>query len=145
MVGFTLFLLTLLLAPFIVRLAPMGPRSFPRRKPGESPEEVRVILLGTYRVYTYLAVIAAAPTAYRLATGESLIDPGSWYRWVDLVLLAIRVVLAWSLYWRLGYGGRRWLFVLGQVSGLFCLAEAFWPLRLDVQAYLQREAQEPAA
>ncbi|HYF92709.1 MAG TPA: hypothetical protein VD969_10750 [Symbiobacteriaceae bacterium] len=140
---FPFLMLSVMMAPFVVRLMPMAPRSYPRRKPGERDEEVRVIVLGTYRVYSWLAVIAAAPTAYRLATGVSLMDPGGWYQWLDLVLLACRAALAWSLYWRLGYGGRRWFFVIGQVSGLFCLAEAFWPLRLDIQSYLQRS--EPAA
>lgn len=145
MPAFAFVLLGIMLAPFVVRLAPVGPRTYPRRKPGESASEVRVILLGTYRIYTWLAVIAAVPTAYRLATGESLLDLSGWYQWVELGLLLLRGAVAWALYWRLGYGGRRWLFVLGQVSGLFCLAEAFWPLRMDVQAYLQRDAEEPAA
>lgn len=141
--SFAIILLAILLTPFVVRLVPMGPRSYPRTKAGETPDEVRVILLGTYRVYTWLAVLAALPTAWRLATGENLLEPLGAFRWVDLAFLAIRMALAWSLYWRLGYGGRRWLFVIGQISGLFCLAEAFWPLRLDIQAYLQRKA--PAA
>lgn len=140
---FALILLTMMLLPFVVRLTPMGSRTYPRLKPGESEAEAGVILLGTYRVYTYLAVLAVLPTAYRLVTGENLLIPGSWYRWADILLLGLRMVLAWSLYWRLGYGGRRVLFVLGQVSGLFCLAEAFWPLRLDINLYLQRK--EPAA
>ena len=138
-----ILMLTVLMAPFVVRLVPHGPRTFPRVQPGERTEEARVILLGTYRIYTYLAVLAAVPTAYRLATGESLMELVFWFRWADLVLWALRTLVAWSLYWRLGYDGRRWLFVLGQVSGLFCLAEAIWPLRLDIQAYLKRE--EPAA
>lgn len=140
-----LLFLGVLMLPFIVRLVPMDARSYPRLKPGESEAEARVILLGTYRVYTYLAVVAAIPTAYRLATGENLLAPGGWLRWVDVALLGARVVLGWSLYWRLGYGARRWLFVLGQVSGLFCLAEAFWPLRIDIQSYLQRQDEEHAA
>lgn len=137
--------LGILLLPFVVRLVPMGARAFPRCKPGETEDEARVILLGTYRVYTYLAVLAAIPTAYRLATGENLVGPAGWLRWVDIALLGARVLLGWSLYWRLGYGARRWLFVVGQISGLFCLAEAFWPLRLDVQSYLVRRGENPAA
>ncbi|HYG57553.1 MAG TPA: hypothetical protein VD902_05745 [Symbiobacteriaceae bacterium] len=141
--GLLLGLLVVLMAPFVVRLVPQGPRAFPRLKPGETEAEARMILLGTYRVYTWLAVVAILPTAYRLATGDSLTDLIHWYLWAELVLLAFRLVLAASLYWRLGYDGRRRLFILGQVSGLFCLAEAFWPLRMDIQAYLQKE--EPAA
>ncbi|HYF77977.1 MAG TPA: hypothetical protein VD973_12630 [Symbiobacteriaceae bacterium] len=141
MVAFVM--LTVMLLPFIVRIIPMGKRTYPRLKPEEAESEAAVILLGSYRIYTYLAVLAVIPTAYRLLTGENLMVPGAWYRWIDVVLLGLRVVVAWSLYWRLGYGARRWLFVLGQVSGLFCLAEAFWPLRLDINLYLQRK--EPAA
>ncbi|MDF2630114.1 MAG: hypothetical protein K0R39_3945 [Symbiobacteriaceae bacterium] len=135
-------MIAVMLLPFIVRLVPMGPRTYPRVKPGEAESEAQVIMLGTYRIYTYLAVLAVIPTAYRLATGENLMVPSGWYQWIDMVLLGLRVVLAWSLYWRLGYGGRRWLFILGQISGLFCLAEAFWPLRMDINLYLQRSVKE---
>lgn len=141
-VAFTM--LTIMLLPFIVRLIPMGSRSYPRVKPGEAESEARVILLGSYRIYTYLAVLAVVPTAYRLVTGENLMEPAGWYRWIDMVLLCLRMAVAWALYWRLGYGARRWLFVLGQISGLFCLAEAFWPLRLDINQYLQK-TEKPAA
>lgn len=140
---FAILMLTVLMAPFVVRLVPHPPRAYPRRKPGEGEDEARVIMLGTYRIYTYLAVLSAVPTAYRLVTGDSVMELVFWFRWADLALWALRSALAWALYWRLGYDGRRWLFAMGQVSGLFCLAEAFWPLRLDIQAYLQKK--EPAA
>jgi hypothetical protein len=136
--------MSLLLAPvLLVLILAFGARFLcrtqpqPRRKPRESEAEARVILLGTYRVYTWLVLLVALSVAVGWLTGE---QPDSLPAWYGVILAAVGSALlavSHALYWRLGYDRRRWLFVLGHLTGAFCLAEYLWALRRDMEKYLR--------
>jgi hypothetical protein len=136
-------MLVLLAAAFGARLSYREP-PVPRTKPGESPAEAHIMLLGAFRIYTWLVWVVAATMVVGYATG---VMAYSMPRWYQLLLIATGVALlsaSNSLYWRLGYDWRRYLFVLGHLSGAFCVAEYLWALRRDVESYIVAEEQRRA-
>src|SRR4051794_40317941 len=104
-------------------------RPRPRRKAGESDAEAHVILLGTFRVYSWLIWInvLAVPLYFM---------PLMWFEPLYLLVLALAfiamILTARALYWRLGYDSRRTLLVLAHLSGIFIFSEYFFALRGDV-------------
>ena len=136
-------LLLVLAAAFGARLS-YRVRPVPRRKAGESEAEARTILLGTYRIYTWLVWVVAVTTLVGYATGQmAYLQPG----WYQGLLAVTGVLLLWvsaALYWRLGYDWRRWLFVLGHLTGAFCIAEYLWALRRDVADLLPPDKEHAA-
>ena len=103
-----------------------------RLKPGEAEAEGKLILLGTYRLYSWLALVIVLSGLIVLPI-RGLI--GTWLVWADGALAVMEAVLAHALYWRLGYGPKRWLFALAHVSGLFALMECYGPLGREVTAH----------
>jgi hypothetical protein len=146
--------MTMLLAPVVLVLliASFGARFFTRApvvgvrmKPGESLAEAHTILLGTFRVYSWLVWFVMATVVVGVITGNRADALPVWYQVLLTIGSAALLVVAHALYWRLGYDRRRWLFVLGHLSGAFCLAEYFWALRRDMEAYLtEYEAKRQA-
>jgi hypothetical protein len=143
--------MSLLVAPVLLLLAlSFGARLFyrepphPRKKPGETDAEARVILLGTYRVYTWLVLLVAISVIVGWFSGQRADALPLWYQ-VPLMIAGLSLLLvSHALYWRLGYDRRRWLFVLGHLTGAFCIAEYLWALRRDMEAYLN-ETDDKAA
>lgn len=120
--------IVLLVAAPATRGAFRGQRPILRTKPGESPAEAKVILLGSFRFYSW--AMGAAVSAWVLQRiGE--------FDSVFLTLLGLGSFLAMlllsnAMYWRLGYDRRRWLMALCHVSALFALFEYYVGLRRDL-------------
>jgi hypothetical protein len=127
---FTVVFLFLGLA-MVTRLS-YGKRPAPKRKPGETESEAEVILLGTFRVYSWLVWLTLSAFMVGLLTDWMM---PAWYWLLFLVLTVVLLILAHALYWRLGYDHRRWIFVWAHLSGVFVLTEYLYALRADVQAY----------
>jgi hypothetical protein len=108
----------------------------PRRKPGEQEAEAKLILLGTYRVYTWSVWISVVTAVIGLVSQWHA--PG-WVRWPAVGANVLELGLAHALYWRLGYDWRRWLLIAGHFSGVVALAECYYAITLDIA-----EQTEPA-
>jgi|GEM_PF-6087136 len=131
-----LIILVLLAAAFGARFRYRKPIQ-PRLKPGESPAEARLILLGTYRIYSWLVLCVVVTAVVGVVTNDRVDGLPLWYQ-IGLSLLGVALLLvANALYWRLGYDRRRWIFVAGHLTGAFCLAEYLWALRTDVESYMK--------
>lgn len=115
-------------------------RPLPRRKTGEPDAEARLITLGTYRAYTWLAVITVGLGLLELWMAKTAVP--TWLAVLTAVSRGAVMLLALSLYWRLGYDNRRWLFVAGHLSGLFIAAEFLFALRQDIAHFMDATAPE---
>lgn len=116
----------------------------PRTKPGEGPAEARVMLLGTYRVYTWLIWLVVAASFLSLVSEKVTVTLPLWANAILLLGWGALLCLAHALYWRLGYDWRRWIFVAGHLTGVFCFAEYLWAFRRDIQAFLDPERRRAA-
>ena len=130
-----LVLAMLLTIVFVAAVLTRGRTPIPgvlRQKPGESEAEARLILLGTYRFYSWLVPVVVVGALIVLPIrGQA----GIWLTRADGALAIVVMILAHALYWRLGYGGRRWLFALAHLSGLFALLECYGPLGREVTSH----------
>ncbi|HYG59640.1 MAG TPA: hypothetical protein VD902_16370 [Symbiobacteriaceae bacterium] len=130
--------LVLMIAALVARgtLADYKPRL--RTKSGESPAEARTILLGTYRVYMWVLRFSVVEVLLHRLVGK---DFPAFLVWAGAAGGAIVLILAHAVYWRLGYDGRRWLLVLGHLSGLVGLMECHSSLHDQIRA-IAPEARE---
>lgn len=123
--------LTTLIAALWARGTLVGRKPSLRSRPGESEKEARLLLLGTYRAYTWaLWITVVGAVISRL---HWLGEP-AWMHWLSIISGIALLPLAHALYWRLGYDSRRWVMVLGHLSGLFGLTECYAVLQREVLA-----------
>lgn len=126
-------ILVLFLAAYGVRMT-YKQRPAPRQKAGESAAETRVIVLGTFRVYTWLVWLSVALGIF------GLLAPGfDGFDIAALISGAILMLVAHALYWRLGYDSRRWLFVIAHLSGAFAIAELSYALQHDIRSFAKED------
>lgn len=137
MTTFTVIALVLLVAALAVRRG-IRERPRPRRIAGENPAEFRVMVLGGYRLYSWLVWLAVVLNVLGVGLRQSYITPAPWYSWLALLSFGIVLILAARVYWRLGYDSRRWWLVLGHVSLFFGLLELYGPLKSDIESYLDK-------
>lgn len=129
--GVTLLILVVLfVVAILTRLRTPRPNLL-RQKPGESESEARLILLGTYRFYSW-TLLAAVVLAILLPVGDRI---GSWLGELMAVVGIAVMLMSHAVYWRLGYGWQRVIFALGHASVLFGLMECYGPLGREVQAH----------
>lgn len=131
--------LMLMAAGFATRFS-CRQRPLPRRKAGESEAEAHIILLGTFRVYSWLIWInVLAVPLYFLPLGWF----GPVYQAILILAFIATILITRALYWRLGYDSRRVFLVLGHLSGIFILSEYFFAVQGDVHAHLAGYARVP--
>ena len=131
-------LLILFTAAFSVRGATDKRRPQLRVKPGESPEEAKLVLRGTYRVWTWAMWTVVGEVVISRLMGLGFLPV---LRWVGAVAAVLILALSHALYRRLGYGAWRWILVTGHLSGLFALGECFYVLRREVEAVAPDQSQ----
>lgn len=122
----------------VARGTAMGHRAVIRTKPGESPAEAKLILLGTFRIYTWAMALTALIWLVRI-TGALPQDEHA-LRMATAVGTIITLSLSGPIYWRLGYDWRMSLMIIGHQSILFPLTE-YGALCEDIR----RAAPETAA
>lgn len=106
-----------------------------RLKSGEARAEARLVLLGTYRVYTWLVLITLGFGVAAAALGTD----GPWWLSALTVLFGIlQVMTAHAIYWRLGYDWRRWIFALAHLTIMFGLSEYLFAIRHDLSRFIER-------
>lgn len=110
-----------------------------RLKPGESEAEARLILQGTYRVYTWLTwlmVVSNVLLYFNRALVWSTVGA------VHAVLFVLWLVLARAIYWRLSYDWRTAVFLVGHVTMLFAISEVLYALPLDLRELHQKQEDQ---
>lgn len=117
-------LLILCAVSVMIRARSPGPGIL-RQKAGESEGEARLILLGTFRMYSWLVPLVVVGSLIILPTPGEL---GRILAYGDGALAIMMALQAHALYWRLGYGTKRWLFAVAHLTGLFALMELYGPL-----------------
>lgn len=100
-----------------------------RTKSGESRQEASLILLGTYRVYSWTLAAAVGAVMVRGILGEYA---PWWLPPAGAACGILMLILARAVYWRLGYSEGRLILVLGHLSGLFALGECLYVLSHEV-------------
>lgn len=105
-----------------------------RLKPGESRAEARLVLLGTYRVYTWLVLVTLL-----LGIATTILGlEGPWWLSALTVLLGLfQVMTAQAIYFRLGYDWRRWIFAVAHLTVMFGLSEYLFAIRHDLSRFVE--------
>lgn len=104
-----------------------------RLKPGETRAEARLVLLGTYRIYTWLVLVTLLAGIGATILGME----GPWWLSALTVLFALlQVVAAQVIYFRLGYDWRRWVFAVAHLTVMFGLSEYLFAIRHDLSRFV---------
>jgi hypothetical protein len=96
-----------------------------RLKPGEKEAEASLLTLGSYRIYTWLIWVQVLFWILQMIGRPAPL-------WLSGPLLAAELLLAHAVYWRLGFGWSRFFLVLGHISGVVALTEAYYFLRIEL-------------
>ncbi len=100
-----------------------------------------MLLLGTYRIYSWLFWANLGVSVLGLMGGEQIRTS----LWFGIPAVLVTVLFLWvvhALYWRLGYDSpRRLIFVLGHLSVLFALSEYFMAISADMFAYMDKHSR----
>lgn len=116
-------------------------RPSPQGRPGESPQEAHLLLLGTYRLYTWLVWANLGVTVLGILGGDQI--RGSLGFLIPAVAVNLALLkVAHALYWRLGYdGASRLIFTVAHLSGLCAVTEYFMAISSDIAAYIEKHEQ----
>jgi hypothetical protein len=115
-----------------------------RLKSGESLAEARLLLTGTFRVYSWFGWVNLTMILGDLlarVAGDSAPPLRPWYVAVHLLVLTIQALLAHALYWRLGFGRERITYMLCHFSGIFVFVELLLAMPREIVPHLLRQEQ----